>query len=182
MRSITGSVWLNGIVMSVEDSSRVSLTTDPSFWELFVGSLVLIRYQGWRIGLHAAFPLAGVLLLTAPLTTGHRLELVQIPVALLAFSFTPLVTALAIWSVRRRNKLAQGPFRYAFDAEGMHTSGPAFEQTIRWSAIRRIRRSKRFLFIFLSPVRACCIPLRSFSKPEDLDRLRRIAGEHTDFR
>ena len=157
------------------------------FWQtprlrwLFLGSLVAIPYQGWLIVFHAIFPLAGLFLLLTPLL-GYRLGVEEIILAILAFSFTPLITILAIWSARRRNKLAQGPFTYTFDTEGMHTSGSAFDQMIRWPAIPRIRLSKRFLFVFIAPARAHCIPLRSLSAPEDLGRLRSIASERTDFR
>jgi hypothetical protein len=167
--------------MSGEIPNRVSITTQPTFGELFLGSLVLIRYQGWLVVFHAVFPMAGLFLLATSLM-GYRLGPVEIVLAVLAFLFTPLITALGVWSARRRNKLAQGPFTYTFDSEGMHSSGSAFDQTIRWSAIPRIRFSKRFLFIFIAPARAVCIPLRSVTDSEELARLRSIAGQHTDFR
>lgn len=167
--------------MSVEIPNRVCITTQPTFGELFFGSLVLIRYQGWLVVFHAVVPMAGLFLLMTPLM-GYPLGPVEILLAALAFSFTPLIIALGVWLARRRNKLAQGPFKYTFDTEGMHTSSSAFDLTIRWSAIPRIRLSKQFLFIFIAPARAHCIPLRSVSGPEDLARLRSIAGEHTDFR
>jgi hypothetical protein len=161
--------------------NSISVTSNPTFWEVFVASLVLIRYRWQFIILHAIFPLAGLFLLVAPFITGDRLGLAQILPALLAFSFTPLVTVFAVWSARRRNKLAQGPFTYSFDSEGMHTSGAAFSQTILWTAIPRIRRSQRFLFIFIAPAKAHCIPLRAISDSRFLDDLRSIAGGRTDF-
>ena len=167
--------------MSVEIPDPVSIKTQPTFWELFLASLVAIPYQGRLIFFHAVSPLVGLFLLLTPLL-GYRLGPEEIIVAILAFSFTPLTTVLGIWSRRRRNKLAQGALTYTFDAEGMHTSGSAFEQTIRWSGIHRIRLSKRFLFVFISPSRAHCIPLRSLSAPDDLDRIREIAFGRTDFR
>lgn len=167
--------------MSGEIANRVCIETQPTFWELFLGSLLLIRYQGWLIMLHAVFPMAGLFLLMTPLM-GYRLGLVEILLATLAFSFTPLITALGVWSGRRRNRLAQGPFTYTFDDEGMHTSGSAFDQTVRWPAILRVRLSKQFLFVFIAPARAHCIPLRSLAEPEALARLRSIARENTDFR
>jgi len=145
-----------------------------------VASLILLRYRWPLIIVHAIFPLAGLFLLLAHLITGEPLGIVEILLAILAFSFTPLITALAVWSARRRNKLAQGPFTYSFDAEGMHTSGEAFRQTIRWSAIPRIRCSRRFLFVFIGPARAHCIPLRVISDPEFFDHLRLLAGQGVD--
>src|SRR5260221_1016726 len=167
--------------MSAATPNSISVTTNPTFWEVFVASLVLLRYRWQFIILHAVFPLAGLFLLLTPFINGDRLGVVEILLALLSFSFTPLVTALAVWSTRCRNKLAQGPFTYSFDAEGMHTSGAAFSQTILWTAIPRIRRSRRFLYIFIAPARAHCIPLRAISDPRFFDDLRSIAGGRTDF-
>src|SRR5213594_366398 len=156
--------------MDAQAPNRISVTTNPTFWDHFVGSLLLIRYQRGFIVLHAVFPLFGLFLLMTPFL-GYRLGPIEILLALLCFSFTPLITALAVWAASRQNKLAQGPFTYVFDSEGMHTSGPAFSQTVQWSAIPRMRLSKRFLFVFLSPARAHCIPLRDVSDSEDLKRL-----------
>lgn len=168
--------------MSTQVSDRVSITTDPTFWDLFIASLAMIRYRGSLVFAYSVFPLAGLFLLLTPFITGDRLGPVEISLALLAFSFTPLITAFAVWSGRRRNTLARGPFTYAFDKDGMHTSGAAFNQTIHWSAIPRVRRSARFLFIFVSPARAYCIPLRFVSDPKVLEQLCTLAGERTDFR
>ena len=167
--------------MSNSTPNRISVTTNPTFGEVFLASLVLLRYRWQFIILHAVFPLAGLFLLLTPFITGDRLGVVEIVLAFFALAFTPLVTAFAVWSARRRNKLAQGPFTYSFDAEGMHTSGAAFSQTILWTAIPRIRRSRRFLFIFIAPARAHCIPIREISDSRFFDDLRSIAGSRTDF-
>jgi hypothetical protein len=167
--------------MTTTSPDRISVTTNPTFWEIFVASIILLRYRWQFIILHAIFPLAGLFLLLTPFITGDRIGPVEILLALLAFSFTPLITALAVWQTRRRNKLAQGPFTYFFDAEGMHTSGAAFSQTILWTAIPRIRRSRQFLFIFIAPARAYCIPMRAIGDSRFFDDLRRIAGGRTDF-
>ncbi len=163
---------------STQLPERVSVTSNPSFGELFLASLVLIRHQGALMLIHAVFPLAGVLVLVTPFLVGRGPGPVEIGVAVLGFAFTPLVTALAVWQARRRNKLAQGPFTYSFDAEGMGTSSPAFDQTIRWAAIPRVCRAGRFLFVFMSPSRAHCIPTRFF-EPGDLEQVLAIAKAHT---
>jgi hypothetical protein len=167
--------------MTTGIQNQITVTTNPTFAELFVASLTLIRYQGWLIILHTVFPLAGLFMISTPLM-GYRLGPVEILIALLAFSFTPLITALALWLSRRRNKLATGPFTYVFDSEGVHTSGSTFSQTIKWSAIPRVRQSKRFLFVFLGPARAHCIPLGDVGDVDALDRLRALASENTSFR
>jgi hypothetical protein len=157
------------------------VTTNPAFWDQFVGSLLLIRYQRAFIIFHLVFPAFGLFLLMTPLL-GYRLGPVEILLALVCFSFTPLVTAFAVWLAGRQGKISQGPITYVFDTEGMHASGPAFTQTIHWSGIPRVLRSKGFVFVFIAPARAYCIPLRDLSHPDDLSRLLAIAGEHTRSR
>jgi hypothetical protein len=168
--------------MNTSVPNHVSVTVNPTFMELFVASLMLIRYQGALIFVHAIFPLAGLFLLVFPFCVGLYPGMAEVIPALLAFSFTPLITALALWSARRRNTLTQGPFTYSFDSEGMHTSGATITQTIKWPAISRVRQSKRFLFVFISPVKAFCIPLKALNDQRVLGEVRSIAGQHTDLR
>jgi amino acid transporter len=167
--------------MSTPIPVSISVTTNPTFGEYFIASLMLIRYRSRLILLHAIFPLAGLFILFSPFITGNSIGLVEILMALLALSYTPILTAYSIWISRRRNKLKQGPFTYSFDSEGMHTSGAAFKQTILWTAIPRVRRSRQFLFVFIAPATAHIIPLREISDPRFFDDLRSIAGGRTDF-
>jgi hypothetical protein len=167
--------------MNIPVPNRVSVTLNPTFWEIFIASLMLIRYQGVRIILYCVFPLAGLLVLVLPFCMGLWPNALQLVMALLAFLFIPLITAQVVWR-NRRNKLAQGPFTYSFDLEGMHTSGAAFAQTIKWPAIPRARLSKRFLFVFISSTNAHCFPLKALSEQGVLDEVLRIVGEHTDLR
>jgi len=167
--------------MDTSVPNRVSVTVNPAFWEIFIASLVLIRYQGVRVIYYIIFPLAGVFVLVLPLCVRRYPSVLEVLVALWAFSFIPLITARVVWR-NRRNKLAQGPFTYTFDSEGMHTSGAAFAQTIKWSAIPRGRQSKHFLFVFISPSVAQVIPLKALSDQGVLDGARSIVGQHTDLR
>jgi hypothetical protein len=93
------------------------VTTNPAFWDQFVGSLLLIRYQRAFIIFHLVFPAFGLFLLMTPLL-GYRLGPVEILLALVCFSFTPLVTAFAVWLAGRQGKISQGPITYVFDTEG----------------------------------------------------------------
>jgi hypothetical protein len=180
--------WAGSLVYSGRDMTEppapkpASVTVNPTFWELFIASLSVIRYQGVLILLHTIFPLAGLCLLVAPFYMGRGPEISQVLLALLAFSFTPLITALAVWSSRRRNRLAQGPFTYVFDADGVHTSSAAFKQTIQWAGILRVRRSRRFLFLFLSPSKALCVPLKALTEQGMLEEVLNLVHQHTDFR
>jgi hypothetical protein len=160
----------------------VSLTFNPSFWDVFIASITLMRYQGMLVCLHAIFPLAGLFILLLPYYVGRRLEAEHVLIAMLAFLFTPLVTALTVWSVRRRNKLARGPFTFTLDSNGIHTRSTAFTQTIQWAGILKTRRSKTFLFIFVSPTRAISIPLKALREQGILEEVVSLVRQHTDFK
>jgi hypothetical protein len=162
--------------MDAQTPNRISVTTNPTFRDYFVSSLLLMRYQPVFVVLYALFALFGLFLLMTPFL-GYRLGPIEILLALLCFSFAPLITALTVWAARRQ-KMSKGPITYVFDSTGMHTSGQAFTQSIQWSGIVRVRRSKRFLFVFIAPARAHCIPLRDLSHPDDLDRLLAMADMH----
>lgn len=170
------------VQMSTPVPNRVSVTINPTFCDLFIASFALIRYQFALMIVYAIFPLAGLFMLVFPLYVGNRLGLLPVIGALFAFSFIPIIMALAVWSARRRNKLTQGPFTYSFDSEGMQISGGTFNLTIKWSAIPRVRQSKHFLFVFTAPARAQAIPLKALIDQGALDKVRSIAGQHTDLR
>jgi YcxB-like protein len=168
--------------MNTAAANPVSVTVNNTFWDVYVASLTMIRYQGALMVVHAVFPLAGLFLIFGSVRAGFRFATDEVLVILLAFSFTPLVTVLAVWANRRRNKLAKGPFTFSFDAEGIHVTNDALDQIIKWPGILRVRESKRFLFIFLSPSRAYCIPRKALMEQGVLDEVLSIACEHADFR
>ena len=166
--------------MSSTASHRVSVVADAKFWELYIASILLLRYR-WRFLLVlSVFPLAGLFLLLTPLM-GYRLSIIEISLAFVGFLYIPFIIALSVWLTRRRNKLTHGPLTYFFDADGMHTTGAAIEQTIRWMAIPRIRCTRKFLFIFIGTGRAYCIPQRAITDPEFFNGLKNIAAGKTDF-
>jgi hypothetical protein len=166
--------------MSTPTPNCVSATVNPTFSESYIASLMLLRYR-WPVAIFLALsPSAGLFLLMTPLM-GYRLGVVEISLALFGISSPLLIILFAVWLSRRRNRLAQGPRTYSFDAEGMHIRGKAFSQTILWEAILRIRRTRRFLFVFIGSAQAYCIPLRVVSNPQFFDDLRSIAGAGTDF-
>lgn len=163
--------------------TNATVTVTPTFWELFDAALSAIRFQGALILVHAIFPVAGLTALLLPLlAAGRPPGFDEIWVAVLGLMFTPLVTAFAIWSKRRRNKLAQGPFTYGFDSVGVHITGASFDMTMKWSAILRVRQSRRFLFIFISPRQAHSIALKTLKAQGVLESVRAIAQSNADFR
>jgi hypothetical protein len=173
---------INNIPVNTPDPSHVSVTVTPTFWEVYLASLAMMRFNLWLIPFRAVFPLAGLFILIAPFLLGRSFGAQNIFLAMLAFFFTPLVTALNVWQARRRNKLAEGPLIYLFDSEGLHTTGGAFSQTIKWTAIRRVRQTKRFLFFFISPSRALYIPRRAVTDPESMNTIVALASANSDFR
>jgi hypothetical protein len=168
--------------MSTANTGPVSVTVNPTFWELFVASLILIRYQRWARIIHVLFPLFGLYIFVNSLYNGYGFGPAEIVLMTITIGFTPWIVALSLWAARARNKLARGPYTYGFDQEGVYTTTSSFEQLIKWPAILRVRLSKRFLFLFISPSRALCIPVKSLHDQGVFEDVCSLARQHSDFR
>jgi hypothetical protein len=123
--------------MNSGDQKAPSIKVNPTFGELFMAALLMIPYQGKMIVVHAIFPLAGISCLFLPSLLGQPFRSSLIIPALIGLLFTPIVLASGLRAARK-SKLAQGPFTYTFDDEGIHITGAAASQTIRWSGILRV--------------------------------------------
>jgi hypothetical protein len=167
--------------MSNEPPESISITVTPTFRDSFKASLTLIRLRWPLLMIHAAFTLFGLIMLAAAFTNRNPFEIQVVLAALPLLFFTPVVTALSVWLLRRRNKLARGPFTHVFDKEGVHTTSAALDQTIRWAGVLKLRCTKNFLFVFIAPSRAFIIPVREIHDPNFLDDLRRIAEGKTNL-
>jgi len=167
--------------MNADKPNPLSVVTNPTFREMLLASVLLMPFRIWFIVVYALLALFGVFLLTTPFTTGNPLGPIEVTLGLFCIFFLPGLIVLGVWGSRRRGKLSEGPFTYSFDAEGMHTTGSAFSQTIQWSAIPRVRLTKRFLFVFFAPRRALTIPAKDLPDPDFFERLQMLAGENTKF-
>ncbi len=164
------------------ENARFSITANPTFWDQYVAALTLIRFQGTLIIFHAILPLVSLFILVGSLWERDTFGAEEVRLILFGFCFTPFLAALGVWMRRRRKSLGKGPFTFSFDEEGVHTSTAKLNQTIKWPAVVRLRQSKRHLFIFVSPWRALIIPKKALIDQGVLEEIRKIIGQHTDFR
>ncbi len=167
---------------------RLTVTVTPSFWDAYSAVLTVMRQGFWRIVILSIFPLAGVstiALLVYEIATGHRMGMAEtlkgLFISLISLTFPLYLPALLIWLARRNSRHLLGSVEYAFDAEGMHLSGSTFQQSLSWSAILRVRRTRKFILIFLTQKMVYPMPLRQVSDPQFFENLRALGGERTDF-
>jgi YcxB-like protein len=113
------------------------------------------------------------LITTSPIH--HALQVTDVLLLFGCLFFTPLIVALTLFLSRRKNPLSQGPFAYAFDADGIHTTGPTFSVSLKWAAIQKIRESNSFLFFFVAPGRAHSMPLNQLQSAGILDGVRELS-------
>lgn len=166
----------------MDNPDRVSVNVEPTFWEIYTASLVLIFYQRSLIILHLLFPSAGLALLIVSYIRGFPQGVAPvIAIGFLCVFFTPLLTAQTAFSARR-NKLMQGPFVYTFDSDGVRTRSAVFDQSINWNAVVKVRESKAFLFIFISASKALYIPVKALRDQGVLEAVRTIVRLHGDVR
>ena len=155
--------------------NRISVVISFPYWTAYLATLQLIVRSPLQLAVSIAFPIAGLYLIYLLARHGHRLQLADIAVLIACFLFTPLTTALSLFLRRRRNPLTRGPFTYAFDADGIHASNDAFSMSVRWSTVKRVLESGRFVFFFITPARAHSIPLAQLKEAGCLDQVRALA-------
>ncbi len=157
---------------------RVEVPVKFPFWTAYRASLILIRYSRLHLLIAAIFPLSGLLLLTLWIVLHHPIAPVDILALILAFSFTPLSSALSLYLMRRRSPLLQGPFLYVFDDEGMHLTGATFKLNIAWSSFIRVEESAGLMFFFTARTRAQVIPLLDVEAAGQLTALRQLVRRY----
>jgi hypothetical protein len=158
--------------------AQVSITVNPAFWEHYIASFSGLSTG--RFGSLAVFPLIGLVVMFIPSTVGNRPALERAVFALAAMGFIPARNALMVWRFRA-NKVTQGPFHFRFDSVGIHTTGAAFNQTVKWAAVLRVRQTKLFLFFFVTPTKAISVSLKELRDQGALEGVRQLASEHADF-
>ena len=157
---------------------RVELEIKWPFWVAYEANLRLIRWSPFQFVMSAIFPFAGLFLCYLWLTSHHSVQFSDVLLLFGCFFFTPLILLLTLFLGRRKNPLSTGPFKYAFDTEGIHASGPAYSQLLKWSAIQKVRESDSFLFFFIAPSRAQAIPSNQLRHAGVLEVVRELARVH----
>jgi len=120
------------------------------------------------------FPAAGIglsaMLLSHPetATTGGWLAV------LLAFAFSPALFSFNTYRAHRAC-VANGPFTYVFDSEGVHISARFAKSSQQWPAIVRVRVSNRMLFVHFSRRCAYFVPERAMPDPREFRAVEQLA-------
>lgn len=161
----------------LEHSQPMELEVRFPFWVAYRANLEMVRWSAFQMLMSSLFPLAGVYLCYLWYTHDHAVTVADVLLVLGCFLFTPLITLLVLFLGRRKNPLSAGPFRYRFDAEGIRTSGAAFDMSLKWSAIRKVRESRYFIFFFVSPSHAHTIPVSQLRAAGLLDQVRSFAKQ-----
>lgn len=137
----------------------LTMTVHFSFWTAYRANLILVRYMPLSLAVSLIFPCAGAYLIYLLVYYHQPVTLLNLVAIVVALFFTPIVLALSLFLARRKNPLAVGPFETSFDEEGLHSSAETFNSTIKWKAITRVVETRSFIFFFVAPRRAQCLPL-----------------------
>src|SRR2546430_11695582 len=149
----------------------------PTFGEQYLASCAVQRRSAIQLIAGALFPLMGLVLVVTIVALGRRAPTpYEFLVTGITLGFTPLMTAFTVWMYRRKNRLVQGAHRITFEDEGVRVAAPAFDTLLRYSAIRKVAETRRFLLMFFSAYGAQYIPKRVIP-PEQLDTLRQFLRE-----
>ncbi len=133
---------------------------EPSFGEQFQATVAVMLRNRMQVAGAAVFALAGFFLLLITLVGIQPLD-VRVLVIPFCFLWVPFIAAVNVWSARRKNRLVAGVHVWSMDAEGIRISGPMFDTTIKWQAVRRVVETKRFFLFFFSANAANMLPKRA---------------------
>ena len=149
----------------------------PTFGEQYLASFAVLRRSLIQLIAGALFPLMGLVILVTIVALERRVPTAyEFLIITLTLAFTPLITAFTVWMYRRKNRLVQGAHRITFEDEGVRVAAPAFDTLLRYSAIRKVAETKRFLLLFFSAYGAQYVPKRVIP-PEQLSTLRQLLRE-----
>lgn len=130
----------------------------PSFAEQYRAVFTVMFRSPVHLFLMPLFPLAGLAILVLTFLAGSPLTFGNFVAVIACFAIIPGVTALNVWSSRRKNRTVQGVLRYTVDDNGLGISSPAFNLLLKWSAINRVRETKRYFLFYISARGAYFIP------------------------
>jgi len=163
-------------------SDKITIEVNFPFWTAYKANLLLLPHSLSLLLPSLIFPSAALLLCILWLSAHKTPTFYEIILLLLLLFFTPIISCINLYFYRRNNKLAEGPFLYTFDAEGMTCSSKISNTSIKWSGILKVRVSKEFIFLFISPSFAQCIPLVDSNRVNATEELLKLIGEHTNYK
>ena len=152
----------------------VSLEIAFPYWTAYRATLQILVRSPLAVAFACVFPVMGLVLIYLWVTGHHFVNVYDIVLLLVCFGFTPLITAFSLYSARRRNPLSAGPFKYVFDNSGIHASSAAFENTIRWNALRKVVETTEFILFYFAPSNAIAMPKPQLEASGALDAVREI--------
>ena len=155
----------------------------PSFRQAYSASLWVATHNPLALPAFLIFPAMGIVFLyTSLISSRGALRPTHVALAVACFAFGPGITAFNLWLSRRRNPTVRGVHRYTFDTDGFTLTGPHFSSRLAWSAVLKIRHSRHFFFLYVSPQFAFFLPRNVVDATGDaqsfLDLLREKAGSN----
>ena len=151
----------------------------PTFKDQYLATLTMQVKSVFLLIINLIFPAAGLFLLLLILIGLRRFpSIYEFIVIVLAFAFTPTISALSVFLARRKNKTVEGAHDYTFSEKCIELSGSNFKIRLDWSALCRVSDTKKFLFFYISPRFAYYLPKYVFRQPTEYDDLKKLFIDH----
>lgn len=90
-----------------------------------------------------------------------------------------LLLRLKTWSLFRAWPADLRDVEITVSPSGIDIVTPKMTQTFAWSAVTKVRRDRRSIYLFFSSRMAHIVPLRAFQSPVDAERFLNLAAQHT---
>lgn len=158
-------------------STGIALSFPYTFLDRVLAEFILIPESKFKIVIHSIAPAIGVAFLAFMLFQPKPLSATIWLVVLMLFLFNPVLLIFGVAINYLSYKTAREPFTYHFDENGIHVSAVSHEFTHKWSAITKVKATKRYLLFFFAPGAAHCLPLTAIRKAGVFEMLLLLSRE-----
>lgn len=159
----------------MDDIPQIEARFCPTYQERLLAEWQLLIGSPKTLLAGIAFPAAGLWLFVLLFQHPDLYSAWSLLVGLACFAFTPFFFFLNSYRAQRIS-VKNGPFTYAFDAEGVHVSTPLARSSHLWPAITRVRATRGMLFIYFSKRCAHFIPLRALPASDAVVAIQNLAS------
>ena len=156
---------------------KISFT--PSYKDQYLAAMTLHLKTPALLLISLIFSGCGLLLIYLTFFTAYKKpSLLNFMVIILTLGAIPIMTAINVYLTRRKNKTIDVTQYYTFQDNVLKISGPDYTTEMKWSALHKIKETKRFFFFYISPRMAYYLPKSALATPSQLDEIRSFLKEH----
>jgi hypothetical protein len=97
----------------------------------------------------------------------------MLPLVLIVVLFL-VIYSFSLSRAYKQTPLSKGELKYTFSEEDIEYDAPDSSGNLKWSALKKIKETKEFFYLYTTNVTAIIIPKRAFNIESDLNAFRSL--------